>query len=406
MTSKTYCVMPWLNISVDPDGSIKPCCEAHYHFKKPDGSKFNLGSDKIEDIYNSEDFVNMRTSMLEGKPVTGCETCYRNEEMSGHSSRTYNNAHWKIKFTKPVAEINIKYFDLRFGNLCNLMCRSCNPRNSSQLEKELKLLSNTNISKYIGSGYDYDINQWYLTDTFDKNIESQIHNIKWLYITGGEPTIVEKNIELLEKIIAAGRSKSITLSFNTNMTNTKPKFYELIKQFRHVICISSIDGYGDMQEYLRYPSDWNQISHNLKELIDIGRPVGVSPAIVVQATNLGKMVELLDYFEDFNRIANASVVKVGIILLQHPNYLSLINLPVEYKIKCWERIEEWLQTKCKFQSPEFHNSMLGLKEMCYTDALSIEAIKKYKEFNLILDNNRKQKLQDVNLELYNLIQDI
>jgi MoaA/NifB/PqqE/SkfB family radical SAM enzyme len=398
--------MPWLNISVDPDGSIKPCCESQYYVRKDNGTKFNLGTDTIEDIYNSTDFVNIRTSMLEGKQVSGCETCYKNEEISGHSSRTYRNEHWKTEFTKPIAETKIQYFDLRFGNLCNLMCRSCNPRNSSQLEKELKTLSHINISTYISPGYDYDINEWYLTDTFDKNMESQINNIKWLYITGGEPTIVEKNIQLLEKLISSGRSKSIILSFNTNMTNTKPKFYELIKEFRNVICIASIDGYGDMQEYLRYPSDWNKINSNLQELVDMGRPVKVLPTVVVQATNLGKLVELFDYFENFNRIANKRLLEIEVILLQYPSYLNLVHLPVTYKIKCWEQIEEWLQTMCKYQSSHFHTSMVGLKELCYADALSIPEIKKYKEFNSLLDTNRKQKLQDVNLELYNIIKNI
>ena len=398
--------MPWLSIAVDPDGSIKPCCESQYYFRKDDGTKFNLGIDTIEDIYNSTDFVNIRTSMLEGKLVSGCETCYKNEEISGHSPRTYHNEHWKTEFTEPIAETKIKYFDLRFGNLCNLMCRSCNPRNSSQLEKELKTLSHTNISTYISPGYDYDINEWYLTDIFDKNMESQINNIKWLYITGGEPTIVEKNIQLLEKLISSGRSKSIILLFNTNMTNTKPKFYELIKEFRNVICIASIDGYGDMQEYLRYPSDWNKINSNLQELVDMGRPVKVLPTVVVQATNLGKLVELFDYFENFNRIANKRLLEIEVILLQYPSYLNLVHLPVTYKIQCWEQIEEWLQTKCKYQSSHFHTSMVGLKELCYTDALSTHEIKKYKEFNSLLDTNRKQNLQDVNLDLYNIIKNI
>lgn len=404
--NNSYCVLPWLGISVDPDGSIKPCCESLYHFTKDDGSKFNLGADKIEDIYNSTDFLNMRTSMLKGNPVLGCESCYKNEAVTGRSSRTKNNAHWKIKFTEPTADINIKYFDLRFGNLCNLMCRSCNPRNSSQLEKELKSLSHTNISNYIAPGYDYDINQWYLTDTFDKNMESQINNISWLYITGGEPTIVEKNIEFLEKLITSGRSKSITLSFNTNMTNTKPKFYELIKEFKKVICIASIDGYDDMQEYLRYPSDWNQIDNNFKKLIDMGDPIQMLPTVVIQATNLGKIVDLFEYFENFNRIANKTVAEIAIIILQYPSYSSLIHLPVDYKIKCWERIQEWMQTKCKYQSMQFYISMAGLKKMCYTNELSKHNIKKYKDFNSLLDSTRGHQLKNVNLELYNLIQDI
>ena len=398
--------MPWLSISADPDGTIKPCCESTYHLKKENGSKFNLGSDSIEDIYNSADFVNMRTSMLEGNNVPGCESCYKNEAVNGESSRTRHNFHWKVKFTEPIADVNIKHFDLRFGNLCNLMCRSCNPRNSSQLEKELKSLSHTTIPSYFPVGYDYDINQWYTTDTFDKNMESQIDNISWLYITGGEPTLVEKNIEFLEKLVTSGRSKSITLAFNTNMTNTKPKFYELIKEFKNVICIASIDGYNDMQEYLRYPSNWNQIDNNLKKLIDIGDTIKLIPTAVIQATNLGKIVDLFEYFENFNRIANKNVAEISVIILQYPDYLSLVHLPVAYKIKCWKRIEEWIQTKAKYQSRRFYTNMLGLRKLCYTDALSEHNIKKYKDFNSLLDATKGHQLKDVNLELYNLIQDI
>ena len=403
MTNKTYCVMPWLSVSVDPDGSIKPCCESQYYIKKPDGTKFNLGYDTLEDIHNSQDFIEIRKLMLAGEQVAGCESCYRNEHLTGISSRTNINANWRKQYTNPISDINIKHFDLRFGNICNLMCSSCNPRNSSQLEKELK--KSTNLKYFIGEGYEHDINQWYLTSTFDKNIESQLSNIRWLYITGGEPTLVEKNFDLLEKLVSLGKSKSIMLSFNTNMTNTKPKFYNLIKEFKNVMCISSIDGYKDMQEYLRYPSDWKQIDENFKKLIDIGNPVHLLPTMVIQSTNLGNLVGLFEYFENFNRLANKCVAEMSPIILQNPSYFNLVHLPVEYKIKCWNRIEEWLQTKCKFQTHLFHNNMDLLKKLCYIDALSIPDLKKYKEFTSLIDN-RKHKLQDVNLELYTVLNNI
>ena len=47
-----------------------------------------------------------------------------------------------------------------------------------------------------------------------------------------------------------------------------------------------------------------------------------------------------------------------------------------------------------------------LKKLCYIDALSIPDLKKHKEFNTLIDNSRKHKLQDVNLELYTILNNI
>ena len=402
----SYCVLPWLGISVDPDGSIKPCCVSTDFIKKSDGKPYNLGSDDIEDIYNSTDFINIRQSMLAGEKISACDVCHNNEKNNGYSMRLRFNQKWKeLTFTDSIAETKIKYFDLRFGNLCNLLCRSCNPKNSSQIQREMQELKHTNILSYVGNSYEQDINQWYHTEIFDKNMENQSENIEWFYITGGEPTLIEKNLEYLEKLIETGRSKSITLAINTNMTNSKSKFYKLLKEFKTVVCSPSIDGYKDMQEYIRYPSNWNQIHDNFKKILDVGPNVLIFPSPVVQITNLGKIVELFEYFEDFNRTAKKCIVDIAPIILQNPDHLSVSCLPVNYKIECWNRIDDWIKTKCQYQGQMFYSRMNSLKNLCYESGTPHRLID-YKIHNTILDENRNQKLADVNLELYNLIESL
>jgi organic radical activating enzyme len=400
----SYCVLPWLGISVDPDGSIKPCCVSTDFIKKSDGKPYNLGSDDIEDIYNSTDFINIRQSMLAGEKISACDVCHNNEKNNGYSMRLRFNQKWKeLTFTDSIAETKIKYFDLRFGNLCNLLCRSCNPKNSSQIQREMQELKHTNILSYVGNSYEQDINQWYHTEIFDKNMENQSENIEWFYITGGEPTLIEKNLEYLEKLIETGRSKSITLAINTNMTNSKSKFYKLLKEFKTVVCSPSIDGYKDMQEYIRYPSNWNQIHDNFKKILDVGPNVLIFPSPVIQITNLGRIVELFEYFEDFNRTAKKCIVDISPIILQHPDHLSISCLPVDYKIECWNQINEWIDSKCKYQGQVFHSRMSSLKSLCYESTTNNKLLD-YKIHNTILDEKRNQKLADVNLKLYNLIQ--
>ena len=136
--TESFCVLPWVNITVDPDGAIKPCCISHDYIKKEDGTKFNLGYDSIDDIYNSKEYVELRQKMLDNEYIPGCDVCYHNEEYGRQSRRLINNEQYNtVTPTSTQSNLKIKFFDLRFGNLCNLKCRSCNPTNSSQIEKEI-----------------------------------------------------------------------------------------------------------------------------------------------------------------------------------------------------------------------------------------------------------------------------
>lgn len=400
--SKTFCVLPWLNLTVDPDGSIKPCCVSQDFIKKNDGTKYNLGYDTIEEIYNSTDFINIRTQMLNGEEVHGCSQCYQHEKIGGASQRIMYNDMWKNRqYTEPVADVKIHYFDLRFGNLCNLNCRSCNPRNSTQLAKEFNELSHTTISKFHDLT-EVDINSWYETQTFSDNLEKQLDNIEMLYVTGGEPTINQKNFELLEQLIDLGYSKNIVLMLNTNMTNTNPKFYAMIKQFKFVIFFASIDGYGDMQEYLRYPSKWSQIDSNLQKLLSLGNNISIRLSPVIQITNLNRITELFEYFESINRKLQRGAFELFPIILENPDYLNARNLPLDFKIKSWGLIEQWVSANCKYQKPIFHNKLSALKNKCFEDVDYTEKLTEYFEFNDILDQHRSQSLNDVNPNLYKL----
>jgi MoaA/NifB/PqqE/SkfB family radical SAM enzyme len=399
--NNSYCVLPWVSITVDPDGSIKPCCVSQDFIKKPTGEKFNLGFDKIEDIVNSKDLVEIRQKMLAGEKVAGCSQCYQHEEYGGKSQRLQYNQMFPLKFSQShVERTDIKYFDLRLGNLCNLNCRSCSPKNSSQFSKEINELHNTNITKFHEI-LPLTIDTWYESDVFMDNIDSQLKNIKLLYLTGGEPTIIKKNFEILNKLISTGFSKNITVMINSNMTNLNSDFYEILDEFKSVIFFASIDGTGPIQEYLRYPSDWNQIDNNITKLIKRAN-IKIHPTPVIQTTNLNKIVDLFEYFENFNISANKSIVEMMPIVLENPKYLDLLYLPLDYKLMCWERIEKFIKN-CKFQSPLFFNKMKALKNKCLLDSVDLEYLNLYKEYNTILDINRNQKLSDINPELYTIL---
>jgi MoaA/NifB/PqqE/SkfB family radical SAM enzyme len=405
-------MLPWVHIAVDPNGDIKPCCISHATVNKPDGKPYNLGTDKINEIINSDGYKSIRSDMLAGNLVDGCEDCYTQEQYGSSTRNIYNN-HWlknestrnKLSAGTHIPE-TVESFDLRFGNLCNLKCKSCSTINSSQLEKEVFQIQESNpiITTYFDTTRHNGINDWYNTDVFMENITSQADNILEIYITGGEPTIIDKNYEMLQYFIEQGKSKNILLKLNTNMTNIQDTFLNIISQFKRVTFFASIDGYGSMQEYMRYPSNWEQIDKNLRKLLEKTKDnIVIKTTPVIQSTNLGRITELFEYLEEFNRRHDRTVIEIEPIILNGAAQLDLLYLPIEYKKTCWDRIEQWLEKSCKFQHLGFYTKMDSVKNKCLCEVNGQEQMRRYMEFNNIFDVHRGVSLQDVNPELYEIV---
>lgn len=401
--NKSFCVLPWMHIAVDPNGDVKPCCISSTNVNKQDTKPYNLGYDTVSEIFSSPAYDKIRTDMLRGNPVAGCERCYEVEKTST-SYRNQYNAKW-LELVKKKIEQNkvdtVEYFDLRFGNLCNLKCKSCSAENSSQYEKELHQLKG--IEKFIPIKPVLNMNDWYNTEIFLQNILSQKDNIQEIYITGGEPTIIEKNYQMLEDLIKSGDANNILIKLNTNMTNIQDRFLDIISQFKQVIFFASIDGVGRIQEYIRYPSNWNQIDSNFRKLIN-RKPNNVILSVtpVIQNINLGYCVELFEYLEQFNRDSDKTVVNIAPIILYSPDQLSIDYLPLDYKIRCWDNIEDWIKT-CKYQSSWFYNKMAELKNRCQTEVEYDHNMSRFREFTDIFDTHRNFYLRDVNPELYKIV---
>src|SRR5678816_154118 len=136
---KTFCILPWVHMTLFPEGSVKLCCKAaddvHEH-----GELLTLQSQGRDAIWNSQYMRDTRRRMVEGKGVKACANCYHLEKTMGQSYRTYQNARWKSvlgpKFDSLVEDSKLHdlavseppvFYQLMPGNLCNLKCRMCSP---------------------------------------------------------------------------------------------------------------------------------------------------------------------------------------------------------------------------------------------------------------------------------------
>lgn len=418
IASDSFCAMPWYHLATEPNGSCKMCCLNNKRAKK-DGVEYNLGYNDIKEIYNSKYFVEARKRMLQGERIESCSHCWTQEDNGGVSQRqtinkiALNEYPEILEYIERGKENDFKvdhdpqYYDFRFGNLCNLKCRSCGPLNSSQLAKEFKQLEDKNPSWfYVDPALD-NINDWYQTETFKKNVYTNIEKVKKIYFTGGEPTLVEENYHLMRKLIEIGVAKNVNLQFNTNMTNLKDEFYELIQQFKTVEIAISIEGYKDIQEYLRYPSKWSQIEKNIKRMASMPKNIIMFAVPVVQSVNLEYITDFFQFVDEINSQYGYYRIKMLPILLDAPKMLSLHILPKEYKQECMQKIDEYIEDHPYYINDEhFMGRYNNIKAACEIESYDPAQLKKFKEYTDVLDKNRNQNLSAVNIKLWEIVNNV
>ena len=131
-------------------------------------------------------------------------------------------------------------------------------------------------------------------DTWE-TIEKWIPYVKRVFMTGGEPTIIKRNLDYIDKIIESNYAKEVELIFTTNATNINQKFIEKSKQFKSVSFNVSIDAVGELANYIRNPSDWKTIESNMQKLYAAG--MGVSFNTTIQWLNMTRLNEIFSYLK-------------------------------------------------------------------------------------------------------------
>ena len=120
--SETFCMMPWLHIHAFPDGRAYPCCFALD--KHPVG---DLNKNSMAEVFNNNEMKGIRKNMLANKASKHCTKCYDQEQSGFFSLRLSSNKHFGHNIgmvdnttAEGKADFVIKYWDIRFSNLCNL----------------------------------------------------------------------------------------------------------------------------------------------------------------------------------------------------------------------------------------------------------------------------------------------
>lgn len=295
-------------MATHPHGGVTHCCIADHRnalSSSRDGNRYyNLNTDTVHDTMNSDSFKQARLEVLAGKKPRACLRCYseeakgmrskRLEEIGNYPEYTIDVAKTSVDDHGYIQDVQLDFVELRLGNVCNVACRTCNPVSSSKWRNDYNKLQKSvdfDMPDYnTANGY-----RWPERESFWDDLLQHCDNVKTFYINGGEPTLIKEHFKFLERLISMGRT-DIKLWYNINMTNMNEDIIELWRKFDNVKVSCSIDDLGERNEYIRYPTKWDDVMKNFLRLKEEDFELDITQT--VSFMNYSTLGDFWDFFHN------------------------------------------------------------------------------------------------------------
>lgn len=406
---KYFCSHLFTSLSFDHSGKARVCCNNYEIPTGEDLEPIDVYSEdfNVADALNSDLHVRIRKNILENKQDESCSRCWQTEDNGAESYRTiWNNTlaggYLKGIMLDSVDEDGIidkpfiTFLDFTMGNKCNLVCRMCNLNNSNQWDLESDLLN-------IEIPWDYPSTTLPVDDKFmaDDFFMKNFMHLKHINFLGGEPLIVDEHYEFLKKCIKFEVAQNIVLSYTTNLTVIKKELMGLWENFRHVSIGVSIDGVGKVNDYIRYPSKWENIEKNIKKISTYKDEISMD----LQIQSTFQLMNVLDWGNLLEWTYNLG--DLGFWRLPFSNWVSYPEhydaklLPKELKVVALEKINKFLDSKKDVIWDIGEQQWLGILESnlkTFEDSFDDDEQEKYyktvKKHTKLLDLNRGQHIKE------------
>lgn len=316
----SFCVLPFIETFQNLNGKNYLCCES------------TIPIDSID----SKETTELRNKIYHGEKIDHCNNCYRLEQNNTISPRQRESIRWLkdpevkdyVDRWSPENKLKTFYYDLRFDNKCNLACIPCNPTDSSLWAKELKI-------EVIKHPLNFDIDQ--------------CTNAKKIYLAGGEPLIVDKFIDLISKIANSNHQPELVI--NTNLTKVNNSLKTLLSKIRNLCLTVSVDAYGSVNEYHRWPMAWSKFLRNLEWAAGIGCTIRFNSVVdAVTVLNIHRLQEIEHYADQWN-----------LSILSVPLALQINNLPQSVKLQVLTNFSNIEKSRFYQTDPIFKTAVENIK---------------------------------------------
>ena len=399
--NKSFCILPWISLQLKFDGQVYPCCRmAEFN------SVGNLNNETLSDVWNSSTIKEIRKAMVAGQKLNFCTSCYEEEGSVGKSYRTEANEEFKSFLSRvdsmdpsgTLTESSLPFIDIRFSNICNLKCRTCNVENSTSWHEDHVAMGGATVNNKLLALNNFP--------TALNEIFSKAEDAEKIFFAGGEPLLHQEHYLLLEHLISSGKTSKL-LSYNTNMTSLSMgnrSVIDLWKFFNHIQIGASIDGVGEQFDFIRKGANWDRVKENLLEIKSKITNLGLTIFPTIGALNSFHITDLIQ------EMINLKLIEVPHNLafnyLYQPQYLSIGILNSDERLALKNHYQNFLNSlKGKINQELFdhiNNELEGI--LGFMNQHDLKNLRKeFRVYNIKLDKLRGERTLSKFPELFSLL---
>ena len=369
------------------DGVVRACCmfeTSEHHWEK-----YKLKNlESFDNVLNSDEWKEYR-QRIKTENIKNCGWCWKQEKAIKSSKRTEYNALMPIKDTEPPA---LRTLEISLDSTCNMMCRICQPSQSSKWASATQAIDEINKTDYSGNRYNTKATVDLSTRDNLKRVflNSDLTKISQIRINGGEPFYSKNLLPILQKIDKDAGLENVKLEFNTNGSIfPKKDILELLLKAKSVELEFSIDAVGKLAEVTRYGVSWETIEQTIKKWKTNISDACFSVHTVISLLNLSKLNELKEWIHK-SGFYNSWAWD----FLTSPKHLSVYQLSNEHKQALIGDMDD------------FPGKDELYDELMFEGLGNSNNYKLFLEFTKILDKYQSNSFESVNPETYRLIEDL
>jgi len=394
--SKSFCIAPWMSAHTWPDGRVLPCClyntnPAEYEETDKLIPPFgNVNDSELKDVWNSNKYKEMRVQMLDGKKPSGCSRCYHLEDNNESSyrqkfTRDFEHTFEMVNQTEEDGHLNdmkLYAWDFRISNFCNFKCRSCGvDLSSSWYTDQIALFPE-----------EADFRKKGLISVTDKSsfmdmINPHYQYVEEIYFAGGEPLMMPEHYEILDKLVEEGRTET-AIRYSTNFSKLrfgKKNILDIWKNFKNLSLYISVDGVGNIGEYVRKGYKHQEFIDNIKLFRESG----------IEYKEFGYMVTYgtLNYLHLFDLIIE--FIKEGILdTTMHDKQITLTLVPITQPsyYNC-QFLPSWVKRDFKLRLDNFKDELNNFDCDEYFIKEIIQKLKSVYDRSMDIDFNLDEMLE-------------
>lgn len=371
LTNPYFCPIPWTGLMYNHNGKIKNCIRSVDSM--PLG---NLKDSPVDSIVLGEKNISRQEKIIAQEPVPSCQTCY-DLERNKRGLDIISDRIFYIRELKKVpldtyqsGNFNLQTIDVRWSNLCNFACVYCSSEFSSKWADELSIQPVAPSPEQL--------------EQFEQYIYNHAHNLKHVYLAGGEPLLMKENLALLQKL-----NPDVQLRINTNLSKVDTQVFDSICQFKNVHWIVSAETLADEFEYIRYGGKWSNFLDNLTIIKDFNHKISFN--MLWFLLNYNSVFDFVDSMKAMGFHNNSFII--GALL--NPSYLNIRHLPENVLNLVKKKLENRLSKNPGYHLEDSYRNMLHYIDLPFEKNLqdSFEQLKK-------LDQRRKLDSSKIFKELY------